>query len=179
MALTYSVIFFGVVAAVTANINITSPPVTDWGLWGRFEKCRSGTYAQGFQLKTEPNQYLNDDTALNAIRLYCGDPFRPDTQVVSSTEGDFGSWGTIYTCYPGVLTGFRLRVESYRGEGDDTATNNVRFYCSDLSDPNDYIEGDGMFYGDWSDTRNCYAGQAICGIQTQVEPYQSDSKKIS
>jgi len=173
MALSHLVTILGVVALTTANINITSPPITNWGDWGVFQRCPWGRYAQGFQLKTEPNQYLGDDTALNAIRLFCGDPYRPDTGVVTSTIGDFGEWGNVYTCYPGVLTGFQLRVESERsGSGDDTATNNARFFCSSLPNPNDYIEGDGMSWGDWSQAQHCYGGQAICGIQTQVEPYR-------
>lgn len=158
--------------ASAENLNITSPPITDWGNWGILENCPNGTYAQGFQLKTEHNQYLGDDTALNAIKLFCGDPNRPNEPTIMSTEGDFGQWGKVFTCYPGVLNGFQLRVESERGpNGDNTATNNIRFFCS-TRDPDDYIQGDGMAWGTWGISRHCYRDQGICGIMTQVQPYQ-------
>ncbi|ODM92212.1 Vitelline membrane outer layer protein 1 [Orchesella cincta] len=163
------------IAVTAANINITSPPVTNWGLWGTFQRCPFGSYAQGFQLKTEPYQGLfTDDTALNSVKLFCGDPFRPDTAVITSTEGQFGSWGNIYSCFPGYLNGFQLRVEEYQGNSDDTATNNARFYCSNLPNPNDYVEGDGLSYGSWSQEQRCYSSQYICAIQTQVEPNMGD-----
>ncbi|ODM92215.1 Vitelline membrane outer layer protein 1 [Orchesella cincta] len=172
--------FCSVFSAVSANINITSPPITNWGDWGRFQRCPFGRYAQGFQLKTEANLGLfQDDTALNSIKLFCGDPYRPDTAVLTSTEGEFGKWGNIYSCYPGFLNGFQLRVEEYQGSGDDTATNNVRFYCTNLPTPNDYIEGDGLSYGSWGQTQHCYSNQVISGIQTQVEPNRGDDDDTS
>ncbi|ODM92206.1 Vitelline membrane outer layer protein 1 [Orchesella cincta] len=161
------------VTLVTANINITSPPITNWGVWGRFQHCPLG-YAQGFQLKTESyGGSFFDDTGMNAIKLFCGDPFSFGTTVITSTEGDFGEWGNVYSCYPGYLNGFQLKVEEYQGSSDDTATNNVRFYCTNLAD-NNYLEGDGLGFGDWGQVQHCYSNQVISGIQTQVEPNQGD-----
>jgi len=153
---------------------LDSPPDTDWGVWGYEESCPFGRFAQGFQLKTEPIRFTEDDTALNGIRLVCGDPTRPDTAIISSTVGEFGEWGRVYSCYPGRLTGFQLRVESPVITGDDTATNNVRFFCSALSSPNDYIQGDGLSWGSWRDPLRCFPNQGICSIQTQVEPNLGD-----
>jgi len=174
---------FGVVVLVAVmgmvwghDFNITSPQITDWGLWGRMEYCPYGRYAQGFQVKTERNQFAGDDTSLNAIRLFCGDPNQPETPVVTSIQGQFGKWGSVFTCFPGELNGFQLRSESYRGgKGDDTAANNIRFFCSTLDkSAGAYIQGDGKGWGEWTEAQRCHGGQAIYGIQTQVEPYMAD-----
>ncbi|CAL8129058.1 unnamed protein product [Orchesella dallaii] len=168
-----TVITLSSVYLTTANINITSPPVTNWGVWGPFQKCGFG-YVQGFQLKTEPyGGIFSDDTGLNAIKLFCGNPDSFGTPFITSTEGDWGSWGNVYSCYPGYLNGFQLRVEEYQGSSDDTATNNVRFFCTNLAGSN-YIEGDGLGFGSWSQIQHCYSDQVICGLQTQMETYQGD-----
>jgi len=111
------------------------------------------------------------------LRLFCGDPDRPDTAVLTSTEGEFGSWGNVFSCYPGFLNGFRLRVEEYQGSADDTATNNIRMYCNSLADPGDFLEGDGLEFGFWRSVMRCSDNEYICGLQTQVEPNQGDGKE--
>ncbi|ODM88801.1 Vitelline membrane outer layer protein 1 [Orchesella cincta] len=181
MKLLYFVILFAYCGGIfSANINITSPPFTNWGEWGPLDHCPSGKMAQGFQLRTQPNQFLEDDTGLNTIRLFCGDPYREDTKVITSIPGQFGDWGSVYTCFPGVLNGFQLRSESNRGEnGDDTAANNIRFFCSSLSNPNDFIEGDGNSWGDWTQAQRCGNNKGICAIQTQMDPYQADGKELN
>jgi len=35
---------------------LTSPQVTDWGLWGEWERCPHGTFVMGMRLKLEPSQ---------------------------------------------------------------------------------------------------------------------------
>lgn len=170
------VAIYGATGLSAVRVNITSPPVTNHGQWGKFESCPPGRYAQGFQLKTQSNQFIYDDTALNSIRLFCGDPYDPDTPAITSTIGPFGNWGKIYTCSPGILHGFQLRSEMDLGDGDDTAANNIRFYCSTL--PNDHIQGDGLFWGDWTSSQYCHSSQGICGIQTQVEPDLGEGGKL-
>ncbi|CAL8129056.1 unnamed protein product [Orchesella dallaii] len=161
-------------SASAENLNITSQLVTNWGEWGAFQKCPDNRTAQGFQLRTESYQgLLWDDTALNGIRLYCGDPFNDTTPILNSTVGPNGDWGSTFSCYPGSINGFQLRVEPYMGSSDDTATNNARFFCSNAPDPNQYVEGDGLEFGSWSETRRCFTNQAVCGFQTQVEDCDS------
>ncbi|MFQ6397399.1 hypothetical protein ACLMAJ_28605 [Nocardia sp. KC 131] len=57
-----------------ANYLIESPRVTNWGSWGVWGECQPGEFAVGMKLKTEPEQGLGDDTALNAIKLLCAAP---------------------------------------------------------------------------------------------------------
>ncbi|CAL8129053.1 unnamed protein product [Orchesella dallaii] len=163
----FVLILFGLAATANADFNITSPQITNWGSWGRFQRCPFGRYAQAFQLKTEPHRITGDDTALNAIRLFCGDPNQPDTAVISSTVGLFGSWGRVFSCFPGYLSGFQMRVEEPQATGDDTAANNIRGFCRNTPT---YLEGDGLGFGSWGPQLNCTRNHAICGIQTQVEP---------
>lgn len=163
--------------ANSTSLNITSPPITDWGVWGRFERCPNGTYVQGFQLRTQKFQGpFVDDTAVNSIRLYCGEPFNPNTPAITSGQGNLGDWGSVYSCYPGFINGFQLRVEPNLNSGDDTATNNLRVFCSNQGDPNQYIEGDGLSFGIWGETRRCFSDQAFCGLQTQIENCDTASK---
>ncbi|ODM92211.1 Vitelline membrane outer layer protein 1 [Orchesella cincta] len=155
-----------------AKINITSPHLTNWGRWGSLQRCPSETYAQGFQLKTERYLYIDgDDTALNSIKLFCGDPTKQGTPSITSTEGFFGVWGKVHTCFPGFLTGFQLRVMPNAkgcGDGDNFAATNIRFFCT-----NGELEGDGINLGNWGQAKYCGRNQSICGIQTQVEAVQA------
>lgn len=161
-------IFVAIIAtSQVSSVVISSPQITNWGTWGPWQYCPPGTFAESFQLNTEARLLVGDDTALNGIRLFCGDPKKPDTAVITSSVGQFGEWGKVYNCNPGVLDGFQLRVEPAQGSGDDTATNNARFFCS--SNPTGFIEGDGLSFGEWSTAQHCFNNQGICGIRTQVE----------
>ena len=83
------------------------------------------------------NTPLCDDTALNAIRLYCS-----DGKELSSAEGEFGTWGYAYQTF-GSIVGIWMRGQDPSGpnclgpwkwcdhrKGDDTAANGVRFLDS-------------------------------------------------
>ena len=83
------------------------------------------------------NTPLYDDTALNAIRLYCS-----DGKELSSAEGDFGTWGYAYQTFSSIV-GIWMRGQDPQGrscegkmpacdynKGDDTAANGIRFLDS-------------------------------------------------
>src|SRR5579863_7129524 len=89
---------------------ITSPPITDWGKWGNLERCPPSTFAQGFQVISETwiGPFF-DDTALNGIILFCGDPLEPSTPSISSSIGSWGKPRNLFRCAPGdYITGFAL-----------------------------------------------------------------------
>jgi len=164
--------------SLAADLIIESPITTDWGDWHPWENCSSGQYVHGMRLKTEEYQgILEDDTALNGIRLYCDYPGSWGNQrYITSAESLWGYWGNDYFCY-GPVTGFQIRSEPYLGSGDDTATNNVRIFCNDNRD--DYIQGDGTDYGFWTNARHCNTRQAFCGISVQIEPQQQSDDTAS
>jgi hypothetical protein len=183
---TFALVIVGTVSLLLSLVKlgvaqeiITSPPETNWGTWGPFVKCPNGTFAQGFALKTEPYRGpLIDDTAGNGVRLYCGDPLDTDTVTITSSEGSWGDWGSAFSCGPaGYLYGFQLRVEQ-NGIDDETATNNVRMFCTD-QDPDDFLEGDGLGFGRWSEARKCSRTQGLCGIETQVQADQGLLRKTN
>lgn len=69
------IIVFVFVGVAHSGEIIESERITNWGEWGSFHRCPNGTFAQGFRLRTEPYKgALIDDTASNAVRLFCGDP---------------------------------------------------------------------------------------------------------
>lgn len=177
-------IISGVVALLArcqADSFIESDNVTNWGTWGKMESCPDDTFAFGFQLLSE-NPTKDDNTALNGIRLHCRKQNGTSTfQRISSKQGVYGEWRTRYECKQGALTGFQLRVESFK-EGskkadkkkkhDQTATNNIRFQCTKASGDSTWMEGDGNTWGSWGLEHNCPTNYAICGIKTQIEDHQ-------
>ncbi|XP_026868077.2 vitelline membrane outer layer protein 1 homolog [Electrophorus electricus] len=149
---------------------LTVPNGEQFGLWTWPEMCPDNFFAVGFSLRVETNQYGGDDTALNGIRLFCGqNGDRSFLYTVESNTGYFGEWTDPQWCPSGTLVSFQLRVETHRGMfGDDTAVNNIRFRCSS----NPTLEGQGMPWGDYSHwSPECSEG-GICGIETKMEPYQ-------
>jgi len=94
----------------TANMEITSQDWASWGDWGKMDYCPSGTYAQGFLLKTQAYHYALDDTALNAIVLFCG-PTGPYDPQIHSSVGKWGSWGKTHHRKNEIITGFQMNVE--------------------------------------------------------------------
>lgn len=98
-----------------------------------------------------------------------------------SSVGPWGKWGNKFRCPDlkyGFVTGFQLKVKAPRLIGDESATNNVRFFCTDQNGVFDTIEGDGEENGEWGEPRFCSQGQVVCGIKTQVQPDQGNFSKI-
>ncbi|XP_072517670.1 vitelline membrane outer layer protein 1 homolog [Salminus brasiliensis] len=142
-----------------------------WGDWGEKEMCPTDFYAVGFSLKVERPIGDGDDTALNAIRLYCVNkcssyPYT-DYAVVVSDMGPWGEWTQPKWCKSGKLMSFQLLVEPPQGRGDDTAANDIMFQCSGGEE----LAGGGTIWGNWGGWSRC-TGTGICGIQTKVEKPQ-------
>ncbi|XP_072255400.1 vitelline membrane outer layer protein 1 homolog isoform X2 [Pyxicephalus adspersus] len=134
------------------------------GDWGFMDYCPDRTLATGFILKVQKRRgWLLDDTALNAIGLFCTKNNSQNViKQITSTVGDFGSWRSSFFCQSGFLKRFSLRVDQRRG--DNTAANNIMFTCSNSN----ILKGNGMnwgYYGIWSEDCN----RGICGIKTRVE----------
>ncbi|XP_069801097.1 vitelline membrane outer layer protein 1 homolog [Dendropsophus ebraccatus] len=137
-----------------------------WGDWGNAERCPPETSARGFSLKVErPLGSSGDDTALNTIKLYCAPTgTRASKAEITSSQGNWGVWTSIYWCPSGNLISFSLRVEKPQGDGDDTAANNIMMQCSDLT----ILTGNGGYWGDYGSWSGV-CPQGICGIITRVE----------
>ncbi|MDK2413515.1 hypothetical protein QHH03_30970, partial [Aphanizomenon sp. 202] len=75
----------------------------DWGVWGEADFCPEGSFAHAFEVKLEIFS-STDDTAVNAVKLYCSTPAGHDTGYALSTEGRFGDWMGMRICETGHLT---------------------------------------------------------------------------
>ncbi|KAM9450369.1 vitelline membrane outer layer protein 1 homolog [Clarias gariepinus] len=97
-----------------------------WGKWTDIQWCNSGML-QSFQLRVEPYQgTMWDDTAANNIKFKCsGDD--EEIKGAGMSWGDWGSWSD--PCTGTGICGIQTIVEEPKGVGDDTALNDVRFYC--------------------------------------------------
>jgi len=139
-----------------------------WGSWGTTEFCPDGSYVTGYQIKVEPPRGHDDDTALNAIRLYCRDKNDVTTGSITSSQQSWGTWQGKEECRSTFMKGFRLRVEPHGGHDDDTAANSLDMMCEN----GDVLAGGGDSWGSWSEWVECPDGQAIVGLQTKVEGHQ-------
>lgn len=151
---------------ITAVIN--APNATPWGGWSTAVYCPRGTYVGGYAMRVEPPVGRGDDTALNAVALYCYDRAGNMIQRIVPHPGHWGNWGEGANCPRGSYAqAFKLKVESPIGSGDDTAANSVIFGCSNGS----VIEASGGGqWGTW--TQNWLTGppnSAICGVRAKVE----------
>ena len=106
------------------------PQVGEDGL--RQLNCPAGSYVGGYSMRVEPPQGgKRDDTALNAVALYCYDRAGNMVERIEPHPGFWGNWGGQDHCPQGTYaTAFALKVEPQQGRGDDTGANSVKFNCS-------------------------------------------------
>lgn len=141
-----------------------SPTDGYWGVWGSKERCPQGQYVDSYRLKSEDSQGGNgDDTALNGISLHCS-----GGSSITSTVSEWGSWGYPAYC-SGPAIGFAIQIESPRGDGDDTAANDVALKCRNGNEARAEAK---THWGNWSNYQYCPAGQVIVGLMTRVEKDQ-------
>ena len=97
------------------------------GSWLEEVKISKSDYWTGASIRQEKPQGGGDDTSANGIRL-----FSAKTNVITKPgDGYWGDWSSFVYCPGGTrISGFKTRVESAQGGGDDTALNDVSFFCS-------------------------------------------------
>jgi hypothetical protein len=147
-----------------------------WGSWGDWQYCPQGSFAAGYTMRVEPSLGGDgDDTAVNGIKLYCVNKSTGKrVAIITSSVNPWGSWREGASCETGVLNSSAHKFEPSQGDGDDTATNSVRFKCTS----GEAIQSAGtMPWGSWGAYKTCpnrkilgdVVSTAICGIQTRVE----------
>ncbi len=145
------------------------------GLVYNFQYCPPGSWAYGFQQRVQSPQGSGDDTALNAIRLYCKTRNGVNTGSVSSYDGLWGDWGGTVYCDTNSQFMVSARFKIEQGcFGDCTSANALQSKCRDF---NSGIDGSGYLganndgqWGSWRSEDTCPAGTAICGISTRSTP---------
>ncbi|XP_036443929.1 vitelline membrane outer layer protein 1-like [Colossoma macropomum] len=98
-----------------------------WGVWTEPKYCPSGMLIS-FQLRVEGHQGDGDDTAANNIKFQCSG-IQLELVGEGTSWGEWGGWSTH--CRGKGICGIQTKVEPPQGSGDDTALNDVKFFCCD------------------------------------------------
>ncbi|XP_071162937.1 vitelline membrane outer layer protein 1-like [Mytilus edulis] len=113
--------------------------VSGQGTWGGWvgetlcENTETQKFLTSFALQVENRQGGSDDTAANFAKFKCRDlDVEPEYDLAHPPgHGEWGSYGAWSQSCPlsSAICGIQTRVESPQGSGDDTALNDVKFYC--------------------------------------------------
>jgi hypothetical protein len=145
-----------------------------WGSWSSVDYCPSSSWASSYRLRIESDQGDGDDTSLNAVSLTCKTKSGTSAGTITPHSGLWGSWSSwSSSCATGhAMTQANMLVEPWQGSGDDTAGNDIHFYCN--SDGARTV-ANGQQRGTWSGWVGCPTGSAICGVMARTEGSQGSS----
>ncbi|XP_067418818.1 vitelline membrane outer layer protein 1-like [Emydura macquarii macquarii] len=104
--------------------SIIESAVGPWGEWSLKKRCQKSNL-RSFTLMVQPPQGDADDTAADNIDFRCLDDtliFGGGTKWVSTVQ-------QTNACSSGAICGLQTKVQTYQGRGDDTALNDVKFFC--------------------------------------------------
>jgi|GEM_PF-5611779 len=144
-----------------------------WGTWyGSY--CPAGTYAQAYSLRSEPPQgHKKDDTALNAIKIFCSSREGLSQKELVPHPGLWGDWNSAESCDPNpkrFMIDAAMLIEPKLGsKTDDTAANAAKFRCEG---GNEIEAPHATSWGNWGAWRSCPANSAICGAGVRIEGKQ-------
>ncbi len=116
-----------------APTNVASATISSgvggWGSWTNWIQCDNG-FINRATLRIEPSQGGGDDTGAVDADFYCSSGTR---LWHSGPHFSWGDWKTLQSCPDGTaICGLQTKVERDQGGGDDTALNDVTFYCCSL-----------------------------------------------
>ncbi|CAG2215598.1 unnamed protein product [Mytilus edulis] len=100
-----------------------------WGGWSGTIKCGHAFFLAAFSLQVEKSQGRGDDTAANYVKFRCKSVNMHWPGYEIGGHGFWGHYGGWSTCpYGTAICGLRTKIEAPI-RGDDTALNDVLFYC--------------------------------------------------
>ncbi|XP_053402041.1 vitelline membrane outer layer protein 1 homolog [Mercenaria mercenaria] len=92
-------------------------------------------FLQRFALRMQTKKHAGDETMANEVQFSCRDLHwihHPHKLVrpIAEVKGEYGKWSK--KCPKGsAICGIQTRIGSHLSKGDNTALNDVRFFCSD------------------------------------------------
>ncbi|XP_049631575.1 LOW QUALITY PROTEIN: vitelline membrane outer layer protein 1 homolog [Suncus etruscus] len=96
---------------------------SQWGAWSEPQWCPGSSFLVAFSLRVD-NATTLDSTAANNVRFRCSDGTEVEGPGLS--WGTYGNWSN--SCVKG-LCGLQTKIQSPMGLLDDTALNDVFFFC--------------------------------------------------
>ncbi|XP_021960007.1 uncharacterized protein LOC110855905 [Folsomia candida] len=171
---------------------VNTPIVTTFGEWQEWDSCPEGTFATAMDIQTrelDTARGVKDKTGIISAVFQCSYPFTPNiaehfiyTKVKGVTNRVFNGTTKESQLKDGLeiihslplrasCDGIIVSVEVMNYEKqlalDNTGASNLRIYCSDMTeDDTAYVEGYGIYDGEWSSPVSCGARRGICGMQT-------------
>ncbi|CAL8111211.1 unnamed protein product [Orchesella dallaii] len=173
------------------GIILASPILKNDGNWLEWQYCNPGSYANavGSFRRSKMQNGKTDNVGVISVALACQFPDQMgklgeiNSTIFDASPGapkTDSQFSRFFHCEDGAAAvGFQLNSEPDQGAKDDIATANVRLLCScgpPAVKPY-WIEGvysvDANRQGEWTKERGCMPRQAICGMQTQMMPYEN------
>ncbi|XP_066957316.1 vitelline membrane outer layer protein 1-like isoform X2 [Macrobrachium rosenbergii] len=161
---------------ITKNLVISNG--LDFGQWADIEYCYDGSYVNNIEVLFEPYSILHiDETAINAVKLYCVNNVGQHTGYIVSKIGEKGDWQGERECPNGLMTGVRAKVLPYQGSSaDDVAVQNIEIECN-YGESTVLAMDETLFSSDktevnpgvWSEWSVCDGDSAVCGLKVRYE----------
>nr|XP_056708105.1 vitelline membrane outer layer protein 1-like [Euleptes europaea] len=107
-----------------SDLSAVTSTVGPWGAWSAARLCSDGNL-DSFALQTQ-DATSHDNMAVTNVVFTCSSSRKP-LAGDGLAEGVLGDWSN--RCHEGGICGIRTKVQNPQEHEDETALNNVQFYC--------------------------------------------------
>lgn len=140
--------------------------VGPWGFYrGRNDFIKG--LANGFELKSDPNQGRGDDAGADDFNLISANADGTSSILKGGEILPFGKWATTNKMCPSMtaICGIQTQVEKAQGDGDDTALNNIKLACCKVPHRAETCK---FKRGVWEDVMACHSGISNCAVKVKT-----------